>query len=103
MKFQQIRSATSIVHFGGKRFLIDPMLADQGTYPDVPETTSTGRVNPDCDLPCPINSLFDVDAVIVTHLHFDHFDAVAAEVLQDPDGLFTVRRGGADSARHGLY
>lgn len=33
MKFQQIRSATSIVHFGGKRFLIDPMLADQGTYP----------------------------------------------------------------------
>ena len=34
-----------------------------------------------CDLPCPINSLFDVDAVIVTHLHFDHFDAVAAEVL----------------------
>lgn len=81
MKFQQIRSATSIVHFGGKRFLIDPMLADQGTYPDVPETTSTGRGNPDCDLPCPINSLFDVDAVIVTHLHFDHFDAVAAEVL----------------------
>lgn len=81
MKFQQIRSATSIVHFGGKRFLIDPMLADQGTYLDVPETTSTGRGNPDCDLPCPINSLFDVDAVIVTHLHFDHFDAVAAEVL----------------------
>ena len=40
MKFQQIRSATSIVHFGGKRFLIDPMLADQGTYPDVPETTT---------------------------------------------------------------
>ena len=36
MKFQQIRSATSIVTFGGKRFLIDPMLAQQGAYPEVP-------------------------------------------------------------------
>ena len=51
MKFQQIRSATSIVTFGGKRFLIDPMLSDQGHYPSVPETTDTGRGNPDCNLP----------------------------------------------------
>ncbi len=89
MKFHQIRSATSIVHFGGKRFLIDPMLADQGTYPAVPETTSTGRGNPDCDLPCQIENLFDVDAVIVTHLHFDHFDDVAAKVLPKTLTLFS--------------
>lgn len=89
MKFHQIRSATSIVHFGGKRFLIDPMLADQGAYPEVPETTSTGRGNPDCDLPCPVESLFDVDAVIVTHLHFDHFDEVAAKVLPKALTLFS--------------
>ena len=78
MKFQQIRSATSIVTFAGKRFLIDPMLAEQGTYPSVPDTTSTGRGNPDCELPCPVQDLFNVDAVIVTHLHFDHFDEAAA-------------------------
>lgn len=89
MKFHQIRSATSIVHFGGKRFLIDPMLADQGAYPEVPETTSTGRGNPDCDLPCPVESLFDVDAVVVTHLHFDHFDEVAAKVLPKALTLFS--------------
>ena len=41
MKFQQIRSATSIVTFAGKRFLIDPMLAEQGAYPSVPDTTNT--------------------------------------------------------------
>lgn len=29
MQFQQIRSATSIVTFAGKRFLIDPMLANK--------------------------------------------------------------------------
>ena len=81
MKFQQIRSATSIVTFGGKRFLIDPMLSDQGHYPSVPETTDTGRGNPDCSLPCSTEDLFQVDAVIVTHLHFDHFDEVAARLL----------------------
>jgi len=63
MKFQQIRSATSIVTFANRRFLIDPMLSAQGTYPAVPDTTSTGRGNPDCDLPCPIQDLFNVDAV----------------------------------------
>ena len=31
MKFQQIRSATSIITFGGVRFLIDPMLSPMGT------------------------------------------------------------------------
>ena len=41
MKFQQIRSATSIVTFANRRFLIDPMLSAQGTYPAVPDTTST--------------------------------------------------------------
>ena len=81
VKFQQIRSATSIVTFGGKRFLIDPMLSDQGSYPSVPETADTGRGNPDCSLPCSVEDLFQVDAVIVTHLHFDHFDEAAARLL----------------------
>lgn len=81
MQFQQIRSATSIVTFGGKRFLIDPMLADQGAYPSIPNTSDTGRGNPDCPLPCPKETLFDVDAVIATHLHFDHFDEEAFQKL----------------------
>lgn len=89
MKFQQIRSATSIVTFANRRFLIDPMLSAQGTYPAVPDTTSTGRGNPDCDLPCPIQDLFNVDAVIVTHLHFDHFDKAAAKLLPKKLPLFS--------------
>lgn len=88
MKFKQIRSATSIVTFGSKRFLIDPMLAQQGAYPEVPFTTSTGRGNPDCPLPCSVESLFEVDACIVTHLHFDHFDEVAIKGLPRALPLF---------------
>ena len=88
MQFQQIRSATSIVTFGDKRFLIDPMLAKMGTYPSVPNTSDTGRGNPDCELPCPMESLFEVDAVIATHLHFDHFDEVAIRELPKALPLF---------------
>lgn len=99
MKFQQIRSATSIVTFAGKRFLIDPMLAEQGAYPAVPDTTSTGRGNPDCDLPCPVDALFDVDAVIVTHLHFDHFDEAAAKLLPKSIPLFAQNASDAETLR----
>ena len=88
MIFQQIRSATSIISYANKRFLIDPMLAPQGTYPAVPYTVSTGKGNPDCELPCPVENLFDIDAVIVTHMHFDHFDEVAAKLLPKHLPLF---------------
>lgn len=89
MKFTQIRSATSIVEFGDKRFLIDPMLAKMGAYPDVPFTSTTGRGNPDCELPCPPEAVFrDADAVIVTHYHFDHFDEAAAKLLPKALPLF---------------
>lgn len=99
MKFQQIRSATSIVTFGGVRFLIDPMLSAKGTYPSVPDTCSTGRGNPDCDLPCPVEELFDVDACIVTHLHFDHFDEEAAHLLPKTMPLFSQSQEEAQTIR----
>ena len=88
MKFQQIRSATSIVTFGGKRFLIDPMLGPANEYPAVPDAPVAGTGNPTYDLPCPVESVLDVDAVIATHLHFDHFDEVAMNVLPKALPLF---------------
>ena len=50
MKFQQIRSATAIVTFGGSRFLIDPWLAPKDACPPIP-----GSANP--DLRCPVHEL----------------------------------------------
>ncbi len=32
MDIQQIRNATLVVEYAGKKFLIDPMLAGKGTY-----------------------------------------------------------------------
>ena len=81
MQFQQIRSATSIVTFAGTRFLIDPMLAPANTYPIFPDTPVCAQGNPTIELPCPVEDLFNVDAVIVTHWHLDHFDDVAMKIL----------------------
>ena len=36
MKFQQIRSATAIITYGGVRFLIDPWLSAKDAYPPIP-------------------------------------------------------------------
>ena len=46
MLFQQIRSATSVVTFNGKSFLIDPMLAPANTYPIIPDSPVCGKGNP---------------------------------------------------------
>ena len=99
MLFQQIRSATSIVSFGGKRFLIDPMLAPANTYPIVPDAPVCGRGNPTIELPCRPEDLFDVDAYIVTHWHFDHFDEVAMRILPKDIPLFAKNEKEAQASR----
>ena len=79
MKFQEIRSATAIVTFGGVRFLVDPWLGDKGSIPPIPGSPNPDLRCPVSDLPLPLDEILDVDAVIVTHLHFDHFDETAME------------------------
>ncbi len=37
MNITQIRNATQRITFGGKTFLVDPMLAKKGAYPALPE------------------------------------------------------------------
>ena len=82
MIFQQIRSATAIVTFGGVRFLIDPWFAPKESYDPIPVAKTKGRRFPFTDLPVPVQEIVQgTDAVIVTHLHFDHFDRSSVEAL----------------------
>ena len=81
MKFQQIRSATVIITAGGVRFLVDPWLAEKDSFPPIPGSPNPGLRCPIHDLPIPVEEILDVDAVIATHLHFDHFDEVAMQCL----------------------
>ncbi|MFF2483776.1 MBL fold metallo-hydrolase [Paenibacillus sp. NPDC058071] len=88
MKLTQVRNATLKLEFGGSRFLIDPFFADAGTLPPFPNTPNSGRNNPLVSLPVSVDSLLDVDAVLVTHLHVDHFDDTAVQAIPKEMPIF---------------
>lgn len=89
MKIQQIRNATIVVHYAGKKFLIDPFLAEKGTYPPFPNSLRQDQNNPLVGLPVSIDHIINhVDAVILTHLHVDHWDDAAKEVLPKDMKMF---------------
>jgi L-ascorbate metabolism protein UlaG (beta-lactamase superfamily) len=82
-----VRHATLIVELGGggRRILVDPMLDESGARPPVQNTANDLR-NP--LVPLPFDPLPGIDAVLVTHLHADHFDDSAAERLPRDLPLF---------------
>lgn len=81
-RFQHVRNATSRLTFAGKTFLIDPMLAPKGQYPGFPGTLREELRNPMVDLPFVAEQvLSDVDAIILTHTHLDHWDDVAQQLI----------------------
>ncbi len=81
MNITQIRNATLLITYAGKRLLIDPMLAPKDAYPGFPGTAHAERRNPMVELPVNVNTLLNADAVIVTHTHDDHWDRTAAELI----------------------
>lgn len=96
MNFQQIRNATVTITYAGKKFLIDPWLADKGTFPPIPAENQES--NPMVDLPMPIDEIIkDVDAVIVTHIHPDHFDEVAIKVIPKDTKMFAQNEEEAEA------
>jgi L-ascorbate metabolism protein UlaG (beta-lactamase superfamily) len=96
MHVQQIRNATLVVEYAGKRFLVDPLLAEQGAYPGFAGTANSHLANPLVGLPVPVHELLDVDAVVVTHLHADHWDDAARRLV--PRGLPIFAQNEADAA-----
>jgi L-ascorbate metabolism protein UlaG (beta-lactamase superfamily) len=81
MRLTLVRSATLLLEIHGRRILVDPMLDDVGARHPV-ENTPNPRRNPLVPLPIPAAKIVEnLDAVIVTHLHKDHFDDTAAQLL----------------------
>ena len=81
MRLRLIRHATLIVELGGRCVLVDPMLDPAGARPAVANTPNDRR-NPLVELPEPVELLVrNLDAVLVTHLHADHLDETAVDLL----------------------
>jgi L-ascorbate metabolism protein UlaG (beta-lactamase superfamily) len=89
MKLTQIRNATLKVEYAGKKFLIDPMLSGKGGFPGFPGTVNSQIANPTVELPMPMSEILNVDAVIVTHTHQDHWDDTAKTVIPKHLLIFT--------------
>ena len=85
ISFHHIRNATEILTYNGLRILIDPMLAPKSFYPgfeQAPTLEQKKKRLPLVDLPIPIEEIVkDLDAVIVTHTHVDHWDEFAAKAI----------------------
>jgi len=96
MKIKQFRNANLLIDYAGKKFLVDPMLAEKGAYPGFPGTVNSHLSNPLVELPVAINEILKVDAVMVTHTHPDHWDEAAKRLI--PKELLIYAQNEKDAA-----
>lgn len=85
MKLQLWRNSTLQIKTGKINFLIDPMLGKKGSFGVFP-WTNDDRENPLVDLPYTgselASKLKSIDAVLVSHLHPDHWDEAAVNLIK---------------------
>jgi L-ascorbate metabolism protein UlaG (beta-lactamase superfamily) len=81
MQYTLLRNAAALLTVGGTRFMIDPALDAAGVRPPVPNTPNQ-RPNPLVELPEGWEDLVAcADALLVTHMHRDHFDDASSSFL----------------------
>ncbi|MDB5056050.1 MAG: hypothetical protein JWM44_4100 [Bacilli bacterium] len=80
MNLQLVRHATLWLQYLGVNFLIDPMFSDAGVNPPIVNSTNDRR-NPLVPMLFAMDAWLHPDAVLVTHLHRDHWDEAAAAAL----------------------
>ncbi|MEM7689036.1 MAG: MBL fold metallo-hydrolase [Pseudomonadota bacterium] len=94
--YQFYRNATAKLHYAGLTFLLDPMLSSKGQLPSFAGIAP----NPTVGLPASVEEIIaDIDAVIVSHMHEDHFDDAAASALAKGTPLITPRNQAPISPR----
>lgn len=102
MRVRLLRHATLLIETGGRRLLVDPMLGPPGSQPPVPETPDP-RPNPLVPLPVtPLEAVAGISAILVTHLHGDHFDAPAVGAVPRDRPVLCQPRDQPMLARAGL-
>lgn len=93
---QQIRNATAKITYGDTVLLVDPMLATKGAYPGFPDTYRSELRNPTVELPFGVGQVLkDVDAVLLTHTHLDHWDPAAETLIPRQMPMFVQHEADA--------
>ncbi|HET9910838.1 MAG TPA: MBL fold metallo-hydrolase [Anaerolineales bacterium] len=100
MQIQLIRSATLRFSYAQKNFIIDPYLAAKHTRPSF----TGASPNPLVDLPCsPLEVIADIEMTLISHLHSDHFDPVAQDLLPKDTPIFCQEEDKAKIESKGFY
>jgi len=99
VQFQLVRNATIKLNYAGTTFLVDPILAPKGAYDGYPGTVRSELRNPLVDLPVSLDDVLKADAVILTHLHDDHWDAAARNLVPRDMPIFTQNEQDAAAMR----
>lgn len=82
LDYQHVRNATAKIEYAGQTFLLDPYLAEQGTYAGFEGTVNSSSRNPMIAMKFSAEEVLKgVDAVIVTHTHDDHWDKAAQQAI----------------------
>src|SRR3989339_928880 len=85
MKIQLIRNATLKISLAGITLLTDPVLLPRHGM----DSFAGIEKNPTVDLPFPAQEVIkDIDMVLVSHLHRDHFDDGAKKMLPKDIPIF---------------
>lgn len=80
MKIQLLRHATLLITINGRTILVDPMLGPAGGMPPFANSRCQER-NPLVELTMKIDFEQNVDGVLLTHTHSDHFDEAAIQQI----------------------
>lgn len=81
MKITQIRNATIKIEYNNTKFLIDPWLGPKEYMEGFEAGINSHIRQPRVELPFDLKDITNVDAVIVTHIHPDHWDEYAEKAL----------------------
>src|SRR5688572_33189186 len=85
MQIQLIRNATMRLTYNGHVILTDPYLGRKWSY----QSLGGREQNPIVDLPISAEQVIDgVEMVLISHLHNDHFDPAAWEILPNDMPIF---------------
>ena len=99
--FHHIRNSTSKLSYNGIKILVDPFFAPKEYYPgfEMGPTLEIKRKRiPLVDLPISIEEIIkDIDAVIISHLHYDHWDDYTAKYI--PKNIPIFVQNAADKKR----
>ncbi len=93
MNIQLIRHASLWLEYAGATFLIDPMFGDKSVHPPISNSGNELR-NPLVPLPGAPDPWLAPDAVLVTHLHRDHWDEAAIRALPKASAILCQKGDG---------